>query len=159
VLGGSVLSVMSLGMGIPFITCWLGEVVNIYRGWQCGMMQVKRQFGGDFNGCGKLLLVARIDIETLSVYFWAVSDCLLLFTSFSFQSGSNGWGKTLSRLCIDSIIYGCIVNFWLGRKPSLDKAIRHFPSCNRWERQVRLRNSLYLSYARSSAYRKCKEQA
>tara|TARA_R110001632_G_scaffold23778_2_gene67124 strand:- start:26942 stop:28720 length:1779 start_codon:yes stop_codon:yes gene_type:complete len=127
VLGGSVLFVMSLGMGIPLLLVGLGGGKYLPKAGMW-MMQVKAAFGVILLGVA-IVLVSRIVSETLSVYLWAVL-CIVYAVHLSpFQSGSNGWGKTRQGFALILFIYGvALLTSGLAGKPSLDKPLGYFPS-------------------------------
>jgi len=127
VLGGSVLFVMSLGMGIPLLLVGLGGGKYLPKAGMW-MMQVKAAFGVIILGVA-IVLVSRIVSETLSVYLWAVL-CIVYAVHLSpFQSGSNGWGKTRQGFALILFIYGvALLTSGLAGKPSLDKPLGYFSS-------------------------------
>lgn len=127
VLGGSVLFVMSLGMGIPLLLVGLGGGKYLPKAGMW-MMQVKAAFGVILLGVA-IVLVSRIVSETFSVYLWAVL-CLVYAVHLSpFQSGGNGWGKSRQGFALILFIYGvALLSSGLAGKPSLEIPLGYFSS-------------------------------
>lgn len=127
VLGGSVLFVMSLGMGIPLLLVGLGGGKYLPKAGMW-MMQVKAAFGVILLGVA-VALVSRIVTETVSVYLWALL-CIIYAVHLSpFHSVSNGWGKTRQGFALILFIYGAaLLTSGLAGKPSLDKPLGYFSS-------------------------------
>lgn len=124
-LGGSVLFVMSLGMGIPLLLVGLGGGKYLPKAGMW-MMQVKAAFGVILLGVA-IVLVSRIVSETLSVYLWAVL-CIVYAVHLSpFQSGDNSWEKTRQGVALILLIYGAaLLTSGLAGKPSLYKPLGYF---------------------------------
>lgn len=125
VLGGSVLFVMSLGMGVPLLLVGLGGGKYLPKAGMW-MMQVKAAFGVILLGVA-VALVSRIVSDTVSVYLWSLL-CIVYAVHLSpFQSSNNGWGKTRQGFSLILLIYGvAILTSGLAGKPSLDKPLGYF---------------------------------
>lgn len=129
VLGGSVLFVMSLGMGVPLLLVGLGGGKYLPKAGMW-MMQVKAAFGVILLGVA-IALVSRIVSDTISVYLWALLCIVYAIHLSPFESGNNGWGKTRQGLAIIVLIYGAaILTSGLAGKPSLDKPLGYFSSAS-----------------------------
>jgi thiol:disulfide interchange protein DsbD len=126
-LGGSVLFVMSLGMGVPLLLVGLGGGKYLPKAGMW-MMQVKAVFGVILLGVA-IALVSRIVSDTVSVYLWSML-CIIYAVHLSpFQSGNNGWAKTRQGFALILLIYGAaILTSGLAGKPSLDKPLGYFSS-------------------------------
>jgi thioredoxin:protein disulfide reductase len=127
ILGGSVLFVMSLGMGVPLLLVGLGGGKYLPKAGMW-MMQVKAAFGVILLGVA-LALVSRIVSETVSVYLWATL-CIVYAVHLSpFQSDGNSWSKTRQGLSLILLIYGAaLLTSGLAGKPSMDKPLGYFIS-------------------------------
>ncbi|WCN11451.1 protein-disulfide reductase DsbD [Marinomonas mediterranea] len=127
VLGGSVLFVMSLGMGVPLLLVGLGGGKYLPKAGMW-MMQVKAAFGVILLGVAVALL-SRILPDTVNVYLWA-GLCIVYAVHLSpFQSGENGWGKTRQGIALMLLIYGtALLTSGLAGKPSLEKPLGYVAS-------------------------------
>ncbi|WP_241556999.1 protein-disulfide reductase DsbD [Marinomonas hwangdonensis] len=127
VLGGSVLFVMSLGMGVPLLLVGLGGGKYLPKAGMW-MMQVKAAFGVILLGVA-IALVSRIVSETVSVYLWALLCLVYAVHLAPFQSANNGWGKTRQGFALILFIYGAaLFTSGLAGKPSLDTPLGYFSS-------------------------------
>jgi len=127
VLGGSVLFVMSLGMGVPLLLVGLGGGKYLPKAGMW-MMQVKAAFGVILLGVA-VALVSRIVSETFSIYLWAVLCLVYAVHLGPFQSAINGWGKTRQGFALILFIYGvALFTSGLAGKPSLDTPLGYFSS-------------------------------
>ena len=127
VLGGSVLFVMSLGMGVPLLLVGLGGGKFLPKAGMW-MMQVKAAFGVILLGVA-VALVSRIVSETVSVYLWALLIIVYAIHLAPFESGSNGWGKTRQGIAFALLLYGVAVfSSGLAGKPSLEKPLGYVSS-------------------------------
>ncbi|BDX02948.1 thiol:disulfide interchange protein DsbD [Marinomonas pontica] len=127
VLGGSVLFVMSLGMGVPLLLVGLGGGKFLPKAGMW-MMQVKAAFGVILLGVA-VALVSRIVSETVSVYLWALLIIVYAIHLAPFESSSNGWGKTRQGIAFALLLYGVAVfSSGLAGKPSLEKPLGYVSS-------------------------------
>ena len=127
VLGGSVLFVMSLGMGVPLLLVGLGGGKYLPKAGMW-MMQVKAAFGVILLGVA-VALVSRIVSETFSIYLWAVLCLVYAVHLGPFQSAINGWEKTRQGFALILFIYGvALFTSGLAGKPSLDTPLGYFSS-------------------------------
>ncbi|MBJ7538114.1 protein-disulfide reductase DsbD [Marinomonas sp. C1424] len=122
VLGGSVLFVMSLGMGVPLLLVGLGGGKYLPKAGMW-MMQVKAAFGVVLLGIA-IVLVSRMVSDTVSVYLWSVLCVTYALHLSPFQSGDNSWGKTRQGFALILFIYGVsILTSSLAGQPSLDRPL------------------------------------
>lgn len=127
VLGGSVLFVMSLGMGVPLLLVGLGGGKYLPKAGMW-MMQVKAAFGVILLGVA-VALVSRIVSDTVSVYLWALLIIVYAIHLAPFDSGSIGWGKTKQGIAFVLLLYGVAVfSSGLAGKPSLEKPLGYVSS-------------------------------
>ena len=127
VLGGSVLFVMSLGMGVPLLLVGLGGGKYLPKAGMW-MMQVKAAFGVILLGVAVALL-SRIVSDAVSIYMWALLCIVYAIHLSPFQAGNNGWEKTRQGFALILLIYGtALLTSGLAGKPSLDKPLGYFSS-------------------------------
>ncbi len=124
VLGGSVLFVMSLGMGVPLLLVGLGGGKYLPKAGMW-MMQVKALFGVILLAVA-IALVSRILSDSISIYLWATL-CILYAVQLSpFQTVSNGWGKIRQGLAFILFIYGmALLSSGLAGKPNLEQPLAY----------------------------------
>ncbi|MBR7890103.1 protein-disulfide reductase DsbD [Marinomonas sp. A79] len=104
VLGGSILFVMSLGMGVPLLLVGLGGGKYLPKAGMW-MMQVKAAFGVVLLGVA-IALLSRIVADTISVLLWATLCVLYAVYLSPFQSTETGGSKIRQGAALMLLFYG-----------------------------------------------------